>query len=271
MSSDIIASASSMTSISENQHLAIGKPADAITPATLTAMVGMAKGEGLQVHPTLGAAQTKLASLYLTNPALGAKANAAAAAMTTLKSNADTVFSGGMGSFGAVFGKIKAHVKDAQEVIQAQNFMANTNFGDYGTGIKNMSSLTTQGLESLGSPASVASTLQSMSGSFDLKDMKNFGTPGAFVEKLQSLRVGNASGLNATLAKAGVDLNNLKDPTQAEKMNQVLGSITDKQTLTNIADRMGTLKDANPFAGMKSYTGTDASINSAGSSLLGIK
>ena len=52
--SDLIASASSMTSISENQHIAIGKPANAITPATLTAMVVMAQVQGLQIHPNLG-------------------------------------------------------------------------------------------------------------------------------------------------------------------------------------------------------------------------
>lgn len=267
--SDLIASASSMTSISENQHIAIGKPANAITPATLTAMVGMAQGQGLQIHPNLGAAQTKLANLYLTNPSLGTKANTAAAALATLSSHASSIFSGGMGSFGTVLGRIKAHVKDAGEIIQAQNFMANTKFSDYGDGITNMSSLATQGLESLGDPKSVAATLQSMSGSFDLKDMTKFGQPGAFVEKLQSLRVGNKSGLNTALAKAGVDLNNLSDPTQAAKVNQVLGSITDKQTLTNIADRMGQLKGNNPFAGMKSYTGTDASVNTGASSILG--
>jgi hypothetical protein len=258
-----------MTSISENQHLAIGKPANAITPATLTAMVGMAKGKGLQIHPSIGAAQAKLASLYLTDPSLGTKANTAAAAMSTISSHASTIFSGGMGSFGSVLGKVKAHVKDAEEIITSQTFISKTNFGDFGDGINNMSSLATQGLESLGDPKSVAATLQSMSGSFDLKDMTKFGQPGAFVEKLQSLRVGNKSNLNATLAKAGVDLNNLSDPTQAAKVNQVLGSITDKKTLTNIADRMGTLKGNNPFAGMKSYTGTDASVNTGASSILG--
>lgn len=269
--SDLIASASSMTSISENQHLAIGKPANAITPATLTAMVGMAKGEGLQIHPNLGAAQTRLASLYTSDPTLGDKANIAAGKLANLSSYASSIFSGGMGSFGAVMGKVKAHVKEAQEIIQTQNFVANTNFGDYGDGITNMSSLTTQGLESLGDPKAVASTLQNMSGSFDLTDMKNFGQPGAFVDKLQKLRIGNSSGLNTAMTKAGVDLNNLTDPTQAAKMNKVLGSITDKQTITSITERMGQLKGSNPFVGVKSYTGTDASVNTGASTLLGGK
>lgn len=271
MSSDIIASASAMTAISENQHIAVGKPANAITPATLTAMVGMAKGEGLQLHPSLGAAQSKLSGLHLTNPTLGAKANAAAAAMSTLSSHASAIFSGGMGSFGAVLGKVKAHVKDAEEVIQSQTFMAKTDFKDYGDGIKDMSSMTTQGLESMGAPKSIASTLQNLSGTFDLKDMKNFGSPGAFLNKLQGMRVGNSSGINGLMAKAGVDTSNLNDPTQADKIKKVFGSITDKQTLTNITDRMDQLKGNNPFAGMKSYSGADASVNNAASSLLGGK
>jgi len=267
--SDIIASASAMASVTEGQYVAIGTPANSITPATLTAMVGMAKGEGLQVHPNLSAAQTRLANLYIDNPSLGTKANTAASALSTLSGHASSIFSGGMGSFGTVLGRVKAHIRDAGEVIQAQNFMANTNFSDYGDGITNMSSLTTQGLESLGDPKSVAATLQNMSGSFDLKNMASFGKPGAFVEKLQSLRVANSSNLNSMLTKAGVDLNNINDPTQVAKMNKVLGSITDKQTLTNIADRMGTLKGNNPFVGVKSYTGADASVNTGASSLLG--
>jgi hypothetical protein len=48
---DIIASARSMTTYTENQFDAIGFPKGGLTPATLTAMVGFSKGEGLQMNP----------------------------------------------------------------------------------------------------------------------------------------------------------------------------------------------------------------------------
>ena len=44
--SDIIASARSMTTVADGQYVAIGMPKAALTPATLTAMVGMSRGWG---------------------------------------------------------------------------------------------------------------------------------------------------------------------------------------------------------------------------------
>ena len=43
---DIIASARSMTTVADGQYVAIGMPKSSLTPATLTAMVGMAQGGG---------------------------------------------------------------------------------------------------------------------------------------------------------------------------------------------------------------------------------
>ena len=49
MADDIIASARSMTTVADGQYVAIGTPKAAITPATLTAMVGMAQGGGAAI------------------------------------------------------------------------------------------------------------------------------------------------------------------------------------------------------------------------------
>ena len=49
MADDIIASARSMTTVADGQYVAIGVPKAAITPATLTAMVGMAQGNGVAI------------------------------------------------------------------------------------------------------------------------------------------------------------------------------------------------------------------------------
>lgn len=60
MADDIIASARSMTTYTDNQYNAVGFPKGGLTPATLTAMVGFAKGEGLQMNPMVSAALSKL-------------------------------------------------------------------------------------------------------------------------------------------------------------------------------------------------------------------
>ncbi len=52
MADDLIASARSMTNITDNQYVTIGMPKNTLTPATLTAMAGMAQGGALQISST---------------------------------------------------------------------------------------------------------------------------------------------------------------------------------------------------------------------------
>lgn len=68
MADDIIASARSMTNVTDNQYVTIGMPKASLTPATLTAMAGMAQGGALQVSKTtqniIGNLQSQAASVF---------------------------------------------------------------------------------------------------------------------------------------------------------------------------------------------------------------
>ena len=43
---DLIASASSMTTVADGQYVAIGRPKGGLTPSSITAMVGFQRGNG---------------------------------------------------------------------------------------------------------------------------------------------------------------------------------------------------------------------------------
>jgi hypothetical protein len=65
---DLIASARSMTNITDNQYVTIGMPKNTLTPATLTAMAGMAQGGALQISNTtsgiINSLQTNVSSIF---------------------------------------------------------------------------------------------------------------------------------------------------------------------------------------------------------------
>jgi hypothetical protein len=65
---DLIASARSATNITDNQYVTIGMPKNTLTPATLTAMAGMAQGGALQISNTtsgiINSLQTNVSSIF---------------------------------------------------------------------------------------------------------------------------------------------------------------------------------------------------------------
>lgn len=315
MADDIIASAKSMTSVSELQHVTVGMPANAITPATLTAMVGLSKGGALQMVPSITQALDKIQShtegmisgiapgisSALANagistsgistsadPAATVAAIKAAAAVdgimvdtatensltgaitagSMLSGQASKIMAAGPVGFGKILNQVTAHVNDAVELKTAANFMANTSFGDFGSGIKDMASLTTQGLNNvLGNFKAVGSAFAAAGPMFDLTDMKNFGSPLGMINKLSSLKLGNSSGIKDALVKVGADVNNLGDPTQADKISKAFSSIKDPKVIATVSDQFGVLAKKNPFAGLPS-AGSDNTL-SGGASLLG--
>jgi hypothetical protein len=74
---------------------------------------------------------------------------------------------------------------------------------------------------------------------FDGIDPKNIGSPAGLVQSLNANKLGNASGLNAKLEAAGVDLNNLESPEYADKIAQVTSSIKDPAILKTVAGQFG--------------------------------
>ena len=251
----------------ENLKPSLATPAGALTPATLTAMAGLAKGGALQIAPIIGTTISGLqakAALYGNvlspsyNPTLAA--NLALAATNLSTQSQQLLPAGNPAAFGQVVMQAQGHIADALEIKSATSFIANTSYGDYGSGISSVSSMATQGIDKvLGDLPSAAKAFTAAGPAFDLKDMNNFGSSAGLVNKISSLKLGNASGLNAELTKAGVDITQMHDPVYASSIDKVLNSITDPKIISTITNQMGIV----PPVGKTIY----ASIGSMGSDI----
>lgn len=285
--SDLIASARNSTVVAEGQYNTVGLPKGGLTPATITAMVGFSKGQGLQMNPNVSAAISKLSTVYITNPALGPQANAAAANLQTLTTN---LMKGGPAGLMQKFNQARAHINDSIELKKVTAFCANANLSSFGSGISKMSDLADQGLTSkLGNLTNVGNVFQSAGGLFDLNDMSTFGTPAGLINKLNATKMGNSTGINAALAKAGVDTNRLTDPSYKDQIDKAMSQIKDPKVLaavgeqfninppgglpqvssTELTSGLDAAAAANPFSGVPAYSGADASVNTGAQSILG--
>lgn len=256
---DIIASARSMTTVADGQYVAIGMPKSALTPATLTAMVGMAQGGGAAFDL---AANVKTAMDNLQTVASSASypanvnANTALNTLTTIQSklfNRDDA-----GGFGTIVGKIQSHIANSNDVLNTTNFLSNSSYGDFGSGITDLSSMGDRGITNiLGSLSGAGKAMSSTGTMFNGIDVKNFGTPSGMVEALTKNKLANATGVNQKLIEAGVDLNDIHNPVYADKVSSVLTNIKDPAAINATAEQF---EINNPFKGLPSYTGSDSSL-----------
>jgi hypothetical protein len=332
--SDILASARSMTTYSDNQYVAVGFPKGGLTPATITAMVGFSQGEGLQMSPMVGAALDKIKSATSATIA-GLPAGAASAlsnvGITTETINASTdpaqtvqgikdalatdgimldtatensltstigltskieslsskLMAGGPAAFMSKFNAARGHIADAIEIKKVTAFTANQVLEGFGSGMKKMSSLSSNGLDGvMGNMAAAGAAMAAAGPLFDMGDIKNMGSPLGIVKKLLGSKMSKSTGVTGELTKAGVDINDLENPSFADKIGKVMSSITDPKALKDVADQMGIkppgglpsvgkqsfagIAAANPFTKLPGYSGADSSLNtSAAATLLG--
>jgi hypothetical protein len=259
MADDIIASARSMTTVADGQYVAIGTPKAAITPATLTAMVGMAQGGGaaIDIAPKVNEAMTKLQTVASgTDYPANVNAQAALNTLTTIQGklfNKDDA-----GGFGAIVGKVQSHISNSNDILNTTTFLKDSNYSDFGSGITDMSSMGDRGLTNVfGSLPGAGAAMASFGTMFNGIDVKRFGTPSGLVESLQNNKLANATGVNQKLADAGVDLNDIHNPVYADKISSVLTNIKDPAAINTTAEQFGI---NNPFAGLPTYTGTDSSL-----------
>jgi len=256
---DIIASARSMTTVADGQYVAIGVPKAALTPATLNAMVGMAQGGGAafdlaaNVKTAMDNLQTVASSgSYPAN----VNANTALNTLTTIQSklfNRDDA-----GGFGTIIGKIQSHIANSNDVLNTTNFLSNSSYSDFGSGINDMSSMGDRGLTNIfGSLPGAGKAMASTGTMFNGIDVKHFGTPSGMVEALTKNKLANATGVNQKLIDAGVDLNDIHNPVYADKISSVLTNIKDPAAINATAEQF---EINNPFAGLPSYTGSDSSL-----------
>ena len=256
---DLIASARSQTTVADGQYVAIGMPKGGLTPATITAMVGMAQGNGVAIDlaANVKTAMDKLQTVASSSdyPANVNAANALSA-LTTVQSK---LFNkNDAGGFGTIVGKIQSHIQDSNELLNTKNFLSNSAYSDFGSGITDMSSMGDRGLTNiLGKLPAAGKAMASTGTMFNGIDVKHFGTPSGMVEALTKNKLANATGVNQKLIEASVNLNDIHNPVYANKISSVLTNIKDPVAINTTAEQFAI---DNPFAGLPSYTGSDSSL-----------
>ena len=257
--SDLIASARSMTTVADNQYVAIGQPRGSFTPATLTAMIGIHKSDGSAIDL---AGNVKLAMSNLQTVASSsdypANVNAQAALNTLTTTQAKLFNKNDGGGFGQIVGQATAHIEDSKNLLNTKKFIAGTDYPDYGSGVKNFDDMADRGMTNVFGSLSDSGTALSSTGTlFNGINVKDLGTPGGIAQSFNNNKLANVTGLNQKMGANGVDLNNLTDPSYRDKIASALQSIDDPAAITTSAEQF---EQANPFAGMPAYTGTDSSI-----------
>jgi len=216
-------------------------------------MVGISKNLGLQIAPSVTNAMSVLSTHagYNSNsagyiPGVSGPTGSAANALSSL-----TTIQGQMGftgnpstdnhaGFGQILNQAQNHISDAQSIQTTTSFISNSSYSDFGSGITNMSSMSNQGLVgSLGNLSAAGNAFSAAGPVFDLTDMSNFGTGAGLVNKLSSVKLGNATGVNAALTQNNVDLNNLSDPSYSDTITQTLSSINDPTVISTVTNQLG--------------------------------
>lgn len=230
--------------IAENLRVTLATPASSITPSTITAMVGIANGEALDLAPSVKSAMSALSAkaASLDFPA-NVQAASALANLTSLQSDLGVTGSAGtsnLGNFGQILSQAQGHIQDSIEIKNVQKFVANTNFSDFGSGVTNMSSMATRGLDSvMGSLPSAANALEAAGPCFNMANPGLLGTGAGFVEKLRSSKLGNFTSVNQQLAANGVDLDRLDDPVYSDTISKTLSNIKDPDTINTVSAQLG--------------------------------
>lgn len=235
--------------IAEGLKLSLATPGGGLTPSTITAMVGIKNGQALDLAPEVKTVMSKLNEAI--PPTLGVDGfgfpipnpkyhPGAAAALSNLENlQGQLLPPGNHGALGSFLSQAQSHIKDSIELKNVTGAISNMNFEDLGSGITNMSSMLDQGLTSkLGNLSSAGNAMAATGKLFDPKDMANFGSGAGLVNQLNANKLGNSTGLNEALSRAGVDLSALSDPVYKENIDKVLGSVQDSAILRKIQDQL---------------------------------
>jgi len=255
---DLIATARNATVVSENQYNTVGKPKGSLTPATMTAMIGIHKSDGSAIDkaPNVKLVEDKLAAIAadVTNP----NQAAAQTALTNLQNGQAKLFNkNDCGGFGSIVAQCDSHIRDSHDIMLTQQNLAGTDFSSFGQGVKDMGSMGDRGLtNSFGDLKGAGAAINSTGGLFNGVEIKSLGTPGGIVEGLNNNKLGNATGLNKALKDQGVNLNDIHNPAYKDRIEGVLGNINDPAALNASAEQFGT----DPFADLPTYSGSDSSL-----------
>lgn len=250
--------------IAENLKVTLATPGgpSGLSPATITAMVGIAQNQALKIATNVEIAMTKLSD---TAASLDFPANVqAAVVLSSLQSfQSDLGFGGSpnQAGFGGILQQAVQHCKDSVQLKQATSFLESIDYDKLGSGISDMGSMVERGMGSVVGDLSAAGEAMKSTGSmFNGIDVKDFGSPLGLVKALQANKLANATGVNNALVEAGVNLSDLDNPVYQDKIKQVMSNIKDPAAINAAAEQFNI---NNPFGGLPSYSGSDASLYTA--------
>jgi len=248
------------TVIAENLKVTLataGGPAG-LSPATITAMVGISQNLSLKIADDVTSVTNYLQTIASSGVAANVTANTILSSMTSLQSSLGFGGSSNQGGFGSILQQCVQHCKDSVQLKQATNFLESVDFDKFGSGISDMGSMVERGMSNVIGDLSAASAAMTSTGTmFNGIDVKDFGSPLGLVKALQASKLANATGVNAKLTEAGVPLSDLDNPIYADKISQVMASIKDPVAINTAAEQFNI---TNPFGGLPSYNGNDSSL-----------
>jgi hypothetical protein len=236
--------------IGQGLQVSLGSSGGGSSPSTLVAMAGMAQGGALQIHPNVTTAMnkmsTQISSLRSTSPLDAnyasnlAQANTIEEARNNLGNQTNKLWASGPGGFGQILQQAHGHCLDSIELTQTTNFINKVDFNQMGTGITSPSSLSTMGMDKvMGNLPNTGAVMQAAGSCYNTQNMSTFGTGAGLIDKLNSQKLGNATGVNAALVKNGVDTNRLTDPVYKNSIDNALSGIKDPDVIKSVVDQLG--------------------------------
>lgn len=247
------------TVVAENLKVTLGTAgASSLSPATITAMVGIAQNSALKIAKDVTDSMDALTAIAASNSSANVVAAATLTSMQSLQSSLGFGGSPNQAGFGTILQQATQHCKDSVQLKQCTDFLESVDYKSFGSGIFDMSSMAERGLSSaLGSLSAAGAAIASTGSMFNGIDVKNFGSPLGLIKSLQANKLANATGVNAKLSAAGVPLDDIDNPIYADKISQVMDSIRDPAAINAAADQFGI---TNPPGGLPSYNGNDGSL-----------
>ncbi len=217
-----------------------------LTPAVLTAMIGLSSNLALAPVANNTIATTYLGNIATCNVALHPTwfSNAQIAharditypALTSLTAN---LFASSSGGFVQILARVQGHVKKSAELVSTNSTMAGTEFTNLGSGVTSVSSMTDQGLTAtFGNVKAVGAVMNSMGSMFTLTDPTSIGTAGGFAEILINNQLANQIGLTSALQLHGVDVEDIRNPIYESRILQVMATIVDLTQLEKVAVKL---------------------------------
>jgi hypothetical protein len=156
----------------------------------------------------------------------------------------------GPASFGMRYQIVATHIFDSIVILTSVDNLGDTEYEIYGSGITDIVSMTTRGLNvTLGDLESVAVVFEEIGPLYDLNFMSRFGTLAGLIENLINNKIGFSTGVTTALNNAGMPLNEIRESVYEDIVTKALRTITDQDAIDLVIDQY----DLTPFGTVHTF------------------